>query len=86
MTIRETVFSKLHKLPESLIQEVNDFIDFIAHKHQSKIIHGQPETPLGETWSQWFKAVDDLVVNPSEPEITYPQLLLNKYRQQGLDL
>jgi len=51
MTIRETVISKLHQLPESLIQEVNDFIDFIAHKYQSKIIHGQPETPLGETWS-----------------------------------
>jgi hypothetical protein len=38
MTIRETAISKLHQLPESLLQEVTDFIDFIAHKHQSQII------------------------------------------------
>jgi Protein of unknown function (DUF2281) len=86
MTIRETAISKLHQLPESLVQEVTDFIDFIAHKHQSQIIESHPESTLEETWSQWFRAVDALEVTPSDPNSTYPELLLSKYRQQGLDL
>jgi len=86
MTIRETATNKLNQLPEFLIQEVSDFIDFVAHKHQSKIIDSQLEVALVETWSQWFKALDDLDVTPSEPDNTYSELLLNKYRQQGLDL
>lgn len=36
MTIRETTIAKLQQLPESLLPEVNDFIDFVAHKHQSR--------------------------------------------------
>jgi hypothetical protein len=86
MTIRETAISKLHQLPESLVQEVTDFIDFIAYKHQSQLNKSHPESTLEETWSQWFRAVDALEVIPSEPNSTYPELLLSKYRQQGLDL
>jgi hypothetical protein len=86
MTLRETAISKLHQLPESLIQEVTDFIDFIAHKHQSQLNTSHPEPTLEETWSQWFRAVDALEVIPSESNSTYPELLLSKYRQQGLDL
>jgi hypothetical protein len=86
MTIRETAISKLNQLPEFLVQEVNDFIDFVAYKHQSKVIESQPEAALVETWSQWFEAVDDLDVTLSELNSTYPELLLRKYRQQGLNL
>ncbi|MEH2338681.1 DUF2281 domain-containing protein [Nostoc sp.] len=38
MTILETAIAKLQQLPEPLLQEINDFIDFILHKHQ-------PSTP-----------------------------------------
>lgn len=86
MRIRETAISKLNQLPESVVREVNDFIDFVAHKHQAEIVDNQPDTKLLETWSQWFKTVDDLDITPCESDSTYPELLLNKYRQQGLDL
>jgi hypothetical protein len=86
MTIRETAILKLHQLPEPLVQEVNDFIDFIAQKHQSQLIDSHPEAMFEEKWSQWFRVVDALEVTPSQPASTYPELLLSKYRQQGLDL
>jgi hypothetical protein len=86
MTIRETAISKIHQLPESLVQEVTDFIDFIAHKHQSQLNESHPELTIEKMWSQWFRTVDALEITPSEPNSTYPELLLSKYRQQGLDL
>lgn len=75
-----------NRFPESLVQEVNDFIDFISNKHQVQIVDNQSEVPPEDAWSQWFKAVDDLSVTLAKPEVAYPQLLLTKYRQQGLDL
>jgi Protein of unknown function (DUF2281) len=86
MTIRETTIAKLQQLSEPLLQEVTDFIDFVIHKHQVKTAHSQPDATLVEAWSQWFEAVDSLDVAPSEPVSNYQQLLLNKYRQQGLEL
>ena len=41
---------------------------------------------ITEAWTQWFEAVEQLETFPSEPENNYQQLLINKYRQQGLDL
>ncbi len=93
MTIRETAMplasfanAKLQQLSEPLLQEVTDFIDFVMHKHQVKIAESQPDEPLVEKWSQWFEAVDSLEVSPPEAVSNYQQLLLNKYRQQGLEL
>ncbi|MBD2510872.1 DUF2281 domain-containing protein [Nostoc muscorum FACHB-395] len=86
MTIRETAIAKLQQLSEPLLQEVTDFIDFVIHKHQVKIADTQPDEPLVEKWSQWFEAVDCLEVSPPEAVSNYQQLLLNKYRQQGLEL
>jgi len=36
VTIREIAISKIQQLPESLMQEIIDFIDFITHNHQAK--------------------------------------------------
>ena len=86
MSIRDTTIDKLKHLSEPLLQEVSDFIDFVIHKYQAEIADRQPdETPV-EAWSRWFEAVDHLDVTPPEPASTYQQLLLNKYRQQGLEL
>lgn len=41
---------------------------------------------ITEVWTQWFEAVEQLETVTFEPESNYQQLLLNKYRQQGLDL
>lgn len=86
MTIRDDAIVKLQQLSEPLLQEVSDFIDFVIHKHQVAITDSQPDESLIEAWSQWFEAVDRLDITPLEPVNNYQQLLLNKYRQQSLDL
>ena len=86
MTIRETAISKLHQLPEVLVQEVSDFIDLLDHKYRVKTFDTQPDGKLIERWLQWFEAVDGLTVNSPEPINDYQQLLPEKYRQQGLEL
>ncbi len=86
MSIRDTAISKLEKLSEPLVQEVSDFIDFIVHKHQTNFDANQPAEPIVESWSQWFETVDNLDVIPSESVSNYQHLLLEKYRQQGLEL
>lgn len=86
MTIRNTTIAKLQQLPESLLREVDDFIDFVIHKHQSQTAESQPDATLVEAWSQWFEGVAHLELTPPEPANNYQQLLLKKYRQQGLEL
>jgi hypothetical protein len=86
MTIRDTAIIKLQTLPEPLLQEVNNFIDFIIHKNQPITAYPQPKANLSEAWAQWFEAVDGLEQSSSEPTSEYQQRLINKYRQQGLTL
>jgi len=86
MTTRYTAIAKLHQLSEPLLQEVSDFIDFIIHKHQAKPDTSQTAEKIVERWSQWFEKVDHLDVKPLQPVSNYQQLLLEKYRQQGLEL
>ncbi len=64
---------------------MSDFIDFVIHKYQAKP-DTQPAETIEESWSQWFETVDHLDVIPSEAVSNYQQLLLEKYRQQGLEL
>jgi len=86
MNIQDATIAKLQRLSEPLLQEVNDFIDFIIHKHQGKISNSQSDEILIGRWSQWFEAVEKLDVNPSDSTNNYQQLLINKYQQQGLEL
>jgi hypothetical protein len=81
-----TVAAKLKQLPDPLLQEVNDFIDFVIHKHQLEIVDRSTDEMLAEKWSQWFDAVEGLEATPPESTRHYQQLLLDKYRKQGLDL
>lgn len=86
MNIRDSTIAKLQQLSEPLLQKVSDFIDFVIVKHQAEITKSQPDERLVESWSRWFEAVNRLDVTSSESTSNYQQLLLNKYRQQGLDL
>ena len=86
MNIKDTTIAKLQQLSEPLLQEVNDFIDFMIHKHQGEISNSQSDEILIGRWSQWFEAVEKLDVNPSNSINNYQQLLINKYQQQGLEL
>lgn len=84
MTIRETTIAKLTQLPEPLLQQVNDFIDRLMPHFEPG--NGKPEDAIAEAWAHWFEAGDQLEAMPTEPTNDYQQLLLSKYRQQGLEL
>ena len=86
MSIRDSTIAKLQQLPEPLLQEVSDFIDFITQKHLAKTAESQSKEKLVEAWLKWFEGVDQLEVIPTEPASKYQQLLIDKYRQQGLNL
>ena len=86
MTTRDNAIAKLQELSEPLLQEVSDFIDFVIHKHQAKTADSQPDEAIVKIWSQWFEIVDHLNTAPPKAASNYQQLLLNKYRQQGLEL
>uniref|UniRef100_UPI003CC1BE3A DUF2281 domain-containing protein n=1 Tax=Tumidithrix helvetica TaxID=3457545 RepID=UPI003CC1BE3A len=55
MTIYEETITKLQKLPESLLQEVNQFIESLA-KRQSKT--KQPTVSAYELSKQWLGCAD----------------------------
>ncbi|NJL85983.1 MAG: hypothetical protein HC886_08370 [Leptolyngbyaceae cyanobacterium SM1_1_3] len=84
MTIRKTTIGKLQQLPEPLLQQVSDFIDQLIH--QSETANDKPESSIAQAWMQWFEAGDRLEVMSNDPNGDYSQLLLTKYRQQGLEL
>lgn len=90
MTIRETAIAKIQQLPESLVQEIIDFIDFITRNRQAKTAIDLLEGDRSEAWARWFEATDSLEIapesTPTAPTSEYQQRLLSKYRQQGLDL
>lgn len=86
MTIRETAIAKIQQLPESLVQQIIDFIDFIDRSHQTKTAVDSLEGDRSEDWARWFEATDGLEITPTAPTSEYQQRLLSKYRHQGLDL
>ncbi|MEX0270082.1 hypothetical protein AB3R30_13130 [Leptolyngbyaceae cyanobacterium UHCC 1019] len=85
MGVRETTIAKLQQLPDWLLQEVSDFIDGITRQHQS-VASDNPQRNITKTWAKWFESVDHLDIVPPKPSSPYQQLLLNKYRKQGLEL
>jgi hypothetical protein len=86
MTICENGIEKLQKLPDSLLQQVSYFIDFLIYKHQTRPTVKTHQNTVAEKWSQWFDAVDHLLITPIESTGDYQQHMLSKYRKQGLEL
>ena len=37
MTVHDETISKIRQLPESLVQEVNDFVEFLLMKHNREL-------------------------------------------------
>ncbi|MBW4691795.1 MAG: hypothetical protein KME27_08490 [Lyngbya sp. HA4199-MV5] len=85
MTIRETAIAKLQQLPESLLQEVSDFIDLLVIE-KSNIPINHPESERAKKWARWFESLEQVEIKPTEPISDYQEFLLDKYRQQGLEL
>ncbi|MEG4349732.1 hypothetical protein QUA74_08325 [Microcoleus sp. LAD1_D3] len=57
MTIPDIAIAKL-QLPESFLPEVNDFLDFVMHKHQNRIAEPKLPDDIAKAWAKWFEEVD----------------------------
>ncbi|WP_293348620.1 MULTISPECIES: hypothetical protein [unclassified Microcoleus] len=68
----------LQQLPESFLPEVNDFIDFVMHKHQNRIAEPKLPDDIAKAWAKRFEEVDRLKLMTNQPESEYQQFLLNK--------
>ncbi|WNZ44524.1 hypothetical protein Q2T42_22250 [Leptolyngbya boryana CZ1] len=82
----EQAISRLKQLPESLLQQVSDFIDVLTDEQVQNTVIDNPDAQLSKAWVQWFEAIDRIEITPTESDSDYQQLLLSKYRQQGLEL
>jgi len=51
MTIPDITIAKL-QLPESFLQEISDFIDFVMHKHQNRIADPKLPDDLATAWAK----------------------------------
>ncbi len=81
---RQAAIAKLQQLSEPSLEKVNQFLDSLLIEQQSQAVETPLEQTLKEKWEKWFLEVDQLEVHPSS--LDYHQQLLNKYRQQGLEL
>jgi len=54
MTVRDVTTAKIQQLPESLVQEVGDFIDFLLVKHD------------GARWQLWVHFAEALEMAESD--------------------
>jgi hypothetical protein len=86
MTIRDLAIAKLQQLSEPLLQQVNNYMDSVIHKHHATTANSQQGENLVVAWKKWFDEVDRLEVTVTESASDYQSLLLKKYQQQGLTL
>jgi hypothetical protein len=61
MTIRDAAITKLQQIPEPLLQEINDFIDFIIFKYQPITTDSQTRANLSETWTASYVLSQNLI-------------------------
>ena len=60
MNIRQSAIAKLQQLQESLLPEVNNFIDFVIHKYKSGTANEKQQDDIAKAWEKWFKSIDNL--------------------------
>lgn len=54
MTVYDSTMTKIRQLPESLVQEVNDFVEFLLMRSDSDL------------WQQWTQFTESLDVATSD--------------------
>jgi hypothetical protein len=86
MTTRETAIAKLQQLPEPLLKQVSDFIDRLLRSQKPDSTNDNHQDDLTHRWEKWFESIEHLERVQAEPASDYQQLLLAKYREQGLEL
>lgn len=86
MNSRESAIAKLQQLSEPSLEKVNQLLDVLLSKEKRQQSKTLSEARLKQKWEKWFSQVDQLEISPNSPQDDYQQHLLNKYRQQGLEL
>jgi len=84
MNSREAAIAKLQQLSEPSLEKANQLLDSLLQEQHKQNFPSQ-ET-FKAKWEKWFAEVDQLEVSPNSSPGEYEQHLVNKYRQQGLDL
>ena len=77
MTIRDIAIAKLYQLSEPLLQEVNNYIDSVIHKHHAATTDTQQDKNLVTAWEKWFDEVDRLEITIPKPASEYQSLSLS---------
>lgn len=54
MSIKDTIVDKIQQMPESIAEEVSDYIDFLLMKHDST------------NWQSWIQFSDSLKIAESD--------------------
>lgn len=85
MLNRDATLAKIEQLPDSLLAKVSDFADLLIEEHDHKEVTPSAEGSLSQAWNNWFESLETST-NPPEQSLDYQQLLLEKYRKQGLEL
>ena len=77
MTIREMTAVKLFQLPDEILKEVDNFIDFMIMRHQLEVKASNFSADNTPKWQEWFDEVDRLELIPHEPVNGYQETLLD---------
>lgn len=86
MNSREVAITKLKQLSEPSLEKANQLLDSLLQEQQTQNQNTTSQETLKAKWEKWFAEVEQLEVSPESSPDKYEQHLLNKYRQQGLDL
>ncbi len=86
--VRSQLTSGRYATVEALITAAFQLVSETEAETMQSLQSEHPGNPnLQEAWARWFAEVDALKPLEPEPENSeYPELLLEKYRQQGLIL
>ena len=89
-------YSVIYDLPIAWMEQVENGSIIIPKEYQQELSQVEPvkivisnkvQTNTAEAWAKWFESVEQLEATSTEtPVKEYQQLLLEKYRQQGLEL
>jgi len=63
MSVKDTIVDKIHQMPESLVEEVSDYIDFLLLKHDNI------------NWQSWIQFSDSLKIAESDFSDYLPNLI-----------
>jgi chemotaxis regulatin CheY-phosphate phosphatase CheZ len=86
MNSREAAIAKLQQLSEPSLEKANQLLDSLLKEQHNQNQNTSSQETLKAKWEKWFTKVDQLEVSPNSSSEEYEQHLVNKYRQQGLDV